>query len=315
MSHSIDNLKQPRPWLSIYSAISRLVQWAERHAEWFFIGPSLLVMFALIGFPLIYTLYMSVHDWFMASSKPPEFIGLRNFVQVFASTSFRESAGRTLFYTMLTVVSPTLLGLVAALMFSRAFWGRGLFRSIFVLPMMATPVAIALIWTMMLHPQLGVLNYLLSLVGIPPSLWIFSRNSVIPTLAMVETWQTTPFSMLIILGGLATIPAELYEAATVDGASPFQKFRFVTLPLAWPYIMVAMLFRTIDALKSFDIIYVMTQGGPGDASQTINILLYLQAFVYYHLGYASAIVVLFFLIILSACLVLIRLRRLSSWQY
>lgn len=315
MSQSMNNLEQPRALPSVHAVFPHLVHWVERRAQWFFIGPSFLVMFALIVFPLVYTLYMSFHDWFLASSKPPEFIGLDNFFQVLRSTSFRESAGRTLNYTVLTVLFPTLLGVVVALVLSRSFRGRGLFRTIFVMPMMATPVAIALIWMMMFHPQLGVLNYLLSLVGLGPSLWVFSRDSVIASLAMVETWQTTPFMMLIILGGLSTIPTDLYEAATVDGASPLQRFRFLTLPLVWPYIMVAMLFRTIDALKSFDIIYVMTQGGPGDASQTINILLYLQAFVYYHLGYASAIVVLFFLLIVSVCIVLIRIRRLSSWQY
>jgi multiple sugar transport system permease protein len=283
--------------------------WAERHAHLVFIVPTMLVMFALLGFPLLYTLYMSVHEWFIASTRPPEFIGIQNFVQALTSTQFQQAVVRTLYYTVLAVAIPALLGLVAALVFAQQFYGRGLLRTIFIFPMTATPVAIALIWVMMFHPSLGVLNYLLSLVGLPSSLWIFSRQTVIPSLVMVETWHTTPFMMLIILGGLATLPVELFEAATVDGANALQKFRYVTLPLIWPYIMVAVLLRTIDALKSFDSIYVMTQGGPGNASETINIYLYLQAFAYYHIGYASAVVLLFFLLVIAASLLLIRLRR------
>ena len=289
--------------------------WAERHAHLFFIGPAVLVMFALIGFPLIYTVYMSLHDWSIASTQPPQFIGLQNFVQALSAVQFREAVLRTLYYTVLAVLAPTILGLAAALVFARPFRGRGMLRTIFVLPMMATPVAMALIWEMMFNPMLGVLNYLLSLVGLPPNLWIFSRETVIPSLVLVETWSTTPFMMLIILGGRAALPPDLFEAATVDGANAIQKFRYLTLPLVWPYMMVAIMLRTIDALKAFDSIYVLTQGGPGSASETINIFLYLQAFAYYHIGYSSAVVLLFFLLVIVASVVLIRVRRSTSWQY
>src|SRR5205823_9125331 len=139
------------------------------------------------------------------------------------------------------------------------------------LPMMATPVAVALVWTMMFHPQLGVLNYLLSLVGIPPQLWVFDPGTVIPSLVLVETWQWTPLVMLIVLGGLAALPTEPYEAAQLDGASEWQLFRYITLPLLAPFLVVAAVIRTIDAIKAFDTIYVISQGGPGTASETINL--------------------------------------------
>ena len=180
--------------------------------------------------------------------------------------------------------------------------------------MMATPVSIALIWQMMFHPQLGVLNYFLSLLHISPQLWIYSPHSVILTLSIVETWQWTPFVMLIVLGGLAVLPTEPYEAALIDGASRFQTIRYVTIPLVWPYIMTAILLRSIDALKSFDIIYVMTQGGPGTASETINIFLYLQAFAFYNIGISSAIVVIFFLILVAMSIGLLITRQKTSWQ-
>jgi multiple sugar transport system permease protein len=212
------------------------------------------------------------------------------------------------------VLGPTVLGTAAALAFARPFPGRGLLRTVFSLPMMATPVSIALIWQMMFHPQLGILNYLLSLVGIGPQPWIFSRTSALPSLALVETWQWTPFVMLIVLGGLAALPTEPYEAARIDGASRWQVIRYVTIPLVWPYIMVAIILRAIDALKTFDIIYVMTQGGPGTASETLNIFLYLQAFAFFNIGFASAVVVVYFLILMVMSVGLMITRQKTSWQ-
>lgn len=183
-----------------------------------------------------------------------------------------------------------------------------------MMPMIATPVAIALVWTMMFHPQLGVLNYLLSRVGLPPSLWVYSPKTVIPSLVLVETWQWTPLVMIIVLGGLASLPVEPMESAVVDGANSLQIFRHITLPLVMPFIMVAVVLRMIDALKSFDIIFAITQGGPGTASETINIYLFLQAFSFYRIGHASAVVVVFFAIIVAASLIMLWLRQKTKWQ-
>jgi multiple sugar transport system permease protein len=185
---------------------------------------------------------------------------------------------------------------------------------LFVMPMMATPVAIALVWTMMFHPQLGVLNYLLSFIGIGPQEWFFNPRTVIPSLVLVETWQWTPLVMLIVLGGLAAIPTEPYESAEIDGANAFQRFRYITLPMIAPFLMVAVIIRTIDALKSFDIIYAITQGGPGTASETINLYLYSVAFAYYDVGYGSAIAVVFFALVIALSLLMLHLRQRTKWM-
>jgi multiple sugar transport system permease protein len=166
---------------------------------------------------------------------------------------------------------------------------------------------------MMFNPQLGVLNYLLSLVGIGPQAWVFHPASVIPSLVMVETWQWTPLVMLIVLGGLASLPAEPYESAEIDGATGWQKFRYITLPMIAPFLLLAAMIRTVDALTSFDIIYAITQGGPGTASETINLYLYSVAFAYYDVGYGSAIAVVFFVLIVALSLVLLHLRQRSKW--
>ncbi len=178
-----------------------------------------------------------------------------------------RSVGHTLVYTALSVALPLILGTLAAVIFNNKFPLRGFFRGLFILPMMATPVAIALVWTMMFHPQLGVLNYLLSLFGLPPSLWVFHPATAIPSLVLVETWQWTPLVMLIVLGGLSAIPTEPYESAQIDGATPWQTFRYISLPMITPFLFIAAMIRMIDAVKSFDIIFAITQGGPGSASE------------------------------------------------
>jgi len=277
-----------------------------------FVVPALAATFAIIIFPWLFTLYVSVQDWDAAG--PAGFVGLDNYTRLIFDERFLLSVVRTVYYSVLTVVAPLVLGTIAAVLLHREFRFRGLVRGIFLLPMMATPVAIALVWVMMFHPQFGVLNYLLERVGLPASLWVYAPETVIPALAMVETWQWTPFTMLIVLGGLASLPKDPYESATIDGANAWQTFRHITLPLVMPFIMVAAVLRAIDAFKAFDTIYPITQGGPGTASETINIYLYLQAFSYTHIGSSSAVVVVFFAMILVLAYVMMWLRQRSVWE-
>src|SRR5258706_9044661 len=274
--------------------------------------PELIVVLAVIIFPWAYTIWMSLHEWKVGA--PPTFVGLANYIRLPSDARFVESVWHTLVYTALSVALPLLLGTLAAVGFHAKFPMRGFLRGLFILPMMATPVAIALVWTMMFHPQLGILNYLLSLVGLPPQLWVFHPATVIPSLVLVETWQWTPLVMLIVLGGLAAIPAEPYESAQIDGATRWQIFRYISLPLIMPFLIIASMIRMIDAVKSFDIIFAITQGGPGSASETINLYLYSVAFVYYDVGYASAIVVVFFALIVALAGALLRLQQTTHWN-
>jgi multiple sugar transport system permease protein len=274
---------------------------------WPFVVPAVIVVLAVIVFPWAFTIWMSLNEWKVGA--PTTYVGLANYLRLPTDPRFVDAVWQTLLYTALSVALPLLLGTLAALVFHARFPLRGFLRGLFILPMMATPVAIALVWTMMFHPQLGVLNYLLSLVGIPPQLWVFHPATVIPSLVLVETWQWTPLVMLIVLGGLAAIPAEPYESALIDGANLWQVFRFITLPLITPFLFIAAMIRMIDAVKSFDIIYAITQGGPGTASETINLYLYSVAFAYYDVGYASAIAVVFFALIVALAGALLHLRQ------
>ena len=280
---------------------------------WPFVVPALIVVLAVIVFPWLFTIWMSFNEWKVGS--PTTFVGLTNYLRLPTDPRFVEAVGHTLVYSARSVLLPLIFGTLAAVVFHAQFPFRGFLRAIFIMPMMATPVAIALVWTMMFHPQLGVLNYLLSFVGIPPQLWVFHPDTVIPSLVLVETWQWTPLVMLIVLGGIAAIPTEPYESAQIDGAGMWQMFRYITLPLILPFIFIAAMIRTIDAVKSFDIIFAITQGGPGSASETINLYLYSVAFTYYDLGYGSAIAVILFLLIVALAATLLVLRQRAMYGH
>ena len=288
-------------------------RFVERHPVPVFTFPSVVAVTLLMAFPVAYTLYMSVHSWYASSLVSPSFNGLENFRRAFVDDDrFRNALWLTVYFTGLATLLQLVLGVALALVLNRPFRGKGLVRSIFLLPMVATPVAIALVWMMMYNPTLGVMNYLVGLVGLGPYRWVSNAAVVVPALAIVDTWEWTPLITLITLAGLATLPIEPYESALIDGASPAQMFWRITLPLLRPTIVVALLFRAIDCLKTFDIIYVMTQGGPGFASETLNVYTFQVGLFYFHIGYASSLLVILFALVLGVSLLLIKVRR-GAW--
>lgn len=289
-------------------------RWGHRHARWLFPAPAVLIVAVIVVYPIVYTGWMSLQEWFASSLTPPRFVGAENYGKILLGDArFREAVGRTVWFTVLAVAAETALGVAMALLFNREFWGRGLLRTLAILPMVATPTAIALVFVMMYHPTLGVANYLLTVVGLSPFRWTYSSQTALYALALVDVWQWTPLIMLIALAGLASLPREPYEAAHLDGASTAQAFWHITLPLLRPTVVVAVLFRAIDALKTFDIIFVMTQGGPANASETINLLLFSQAFSYFNMGYAASMAVTLFALVMGASLLLIKVRRTAAW--
>jgi multiple sugar transport system permease protein len=290
--------------------LDSLLAFIDRRAALLFPAPAVLVLVGIMVFPSLFNIYMSLHQWFATSAAKPEFIGLKNFAELYLrDENFLDSIWRTFYFTAFAVIVEMVLGLAIALLLNRKLKGHKIIRTLFMLPMMATPTAMALIWVLMYNPTLGVLNFLLSLLGVPPQEWLSNLHLVIPALALVDIWQYTPFVTLILLAGLATIPVEPLESARIDGASPWQVVWHIILPLLRPTMMVAALFRVIDTLKTFDTIYVMTQGGPGRASQTINLFAFQTAFEYFHIGYASAVSLSLIALVFMVSGVLIRLRR------
>jgi len=213
-----------------------------------------------------------------------------------------------IYFSGLSLSLEMVLGLLIAVYFNRQFKGSEAVQAIYILPFAATPVAVALIWRIMLNPEIGVLNYLLRSVGLPGSLWVSSPQTVIPALVMVDVWKWTPMITLIVLAGLKSLPHEPYEAARVDGASALQIFWYITLPLIRPVLIAALMLRSLDNLKEFDIIYTITQGGPGIASETLYLYSYMVGFSFFKAGYGSALMVVVFLIVLVFNVVMNRMR-------
>lgn len=273
-------------------------------------APALIAMAIVMGFPLLYLCSMSLHRWSLIGFAAPRFIGFENFAALWSDDRFTGSLWRTLYFTALGLASNIPLGLGIALLLDQRFPTRNLLRALMILPMVATPAAMGLVWTVMLDPSLGIVRYLLRAVGIGhPPLWLSDPAWVVPTLVGVDAWMWTPMVALICMAGLAALPTEPFEAARVDGAGPWQRFRFITLPLLAPTLLVAVMLRVMDLLKVIDIVYVMTGGGPGHTSETINLYNYLVALSYDKIGYGSAIALVLFALVLICTVALIRFRR------
>ena len=219
------------------------------------------------------------------------------------------SLWRTFTFTFAAVVVETILGIGIAILFHQDFKGKNALKTLFLLPMIATPVAIGLVWMLIFEPNIGFANKVLQFFHISPQLWLASPQQVLGSLVIVDVWQWTPMIALVVLAGLSSLPTEPYEAAMVDGANRWQVLLKITLPLLQPTILVAVLLRSIDALKTFDIIYAMTGGGPDFNSETINIYSFVQGFSYFQLGMTSALLMIFFVIVLGMSTLLVSARK------
>ena len=286
------------------SALSRFV---DRRQSFAYPAPAVFALFLIVVLPIAFNLYLALTKWTIGLGQP-RFIGLENFVELLSDERVRNGMKVMVYFSGLSLSLEIVLGLLIAIYFNRQFKGSEIVQAIYIIPFAATPVAVALIWRIMLNPEIGVLNYLLESVGLPRSLWVSSQTTVIPTLVMVDVWKWTPMITLIVLAGLKSLPHEPYEAARVDGASALQIFWYITLPLIRPVLIAALMLRSLDNLKEFDIIYTITQGGPGVASETLYLYSYNVAFNFFKAGYGSALMVVVFLIVLGFNVVMNRLR-------
>ncbi|WP_457662889.1 carbohydrate ABC transporter permease [Sinorhizobium medicae] len=214
---------------------------------------------------------------------------------------------------ILSMVLQLVAGIYLAMLLFHSKRLSGLLRSLLISPFMMPPVVAGMMWLVILDPSLGAANYILESVGLPPSEWLASPVWVIPTIALIDTWQWAPYVALIVLGGLQSLPPSVYEAAQIDGASSFRIFRRITLPLLLPTIVTAAVLRSVDLLRFFDIIYITTQGGPGNASNTLNIYGFRVGFEFFNIGYSSALMITLSVIVLGAVLMLNRLRNAVAW--
>jgi multiple sugar transport system permease protein len=267
----------------------------------------------LIGYPVVYGFWLSFHNyqWNMPSLGIP-FVGLQNYAEIPRNADLVNSVRWTLAFTAIAVPIECAIGLAAALVLHSAVVGRArtVLRGVLLLPMMLSGVVDGFMWRMLLDAEFGPVNHLLSLVGISPVAWFAKPFSAQMAVIASDVWLTTPLVMLILLAGLQIIPEELHEAARIDGASGWQAFLHVTLPLLRYSILVVLIIRTMDAVRAFDQIFALTKGGPGTSTETIMYYTYQYAFVFYQMGRASAIsFVILIGISLITCGYLVVLRR------
>jgi multiple sugar transport system permease protein len=276
--------------------------WANRHRKWLFAAPAMIFVGLLIAVPLAWTVYLSLTDAQGSVRAESRFVGVANYLKVFGDTErFWPAVLRTFTFTGGAVAAEMVLGMGIALLLWRPFKGEKWVRVAILMPLVATPVAVGMMWRLIFDPNIGFANQFLSWFGIPPQPWLSGQTTALPTLIFVDVWQWTPMIVLILLAGLTSLSEEPDEAARIDGASSWQRFRFVTLPLLRSTVIVAIVLRGIDALKTFDILYATKGKGGGSFHEveTLNVYAFGLSFDYNDYGIASTVLILFFLLIIA----------------
>ncbi len=273
--------------------------------------PAVAFTTAMIAFPFAYTVWFSLQE-FSFGGTPKLNFGL-NYVEMLQDPEFWNGLKITLVLYALSLVLQLVLGTYVALLLHGSRKLSGIVRTMMISPFVLPPVVVGMMWLVVLDPSIGAANYLLQSVGLARSDWLASPMWVIPTVAMIDTWQWTPYVALIVLGGLQSLPPNVYEAAQIDGASRWNTFWRITFPLLAPTLVTAAILRSVDLLRFFDIIYITTQGGPGNASNTLNIYGFRKGFELFEIGYASALMITLSAIVLGAVMVLTQARRRVAW--
>ena len=259
---------------------------SDRRLAYLFLAPAIAVLLSLSIYPLIYSLTVSLQVESPAGVR----WSLGNFQRLVSDNFFLSAMGHTFIYAASALVCEFLLGLGLALLLNSEIRGRGVFRAALLVPMMLPAVVVGVVWRLMLNPNFGAINGTLKGLGFNTEAltWTASPRLALLSVIVVDIWQWTPFVFLVLLAGLQAIPQEPYEAAKIDGSSRWQTFRYVTLPLLKPAILIALLLRTMDLLRVFDQIFILTEGGPGFATETISLYIYRTAFRFFDFGYAAA---------------------------
>ena len=266
--------------------------------------PALLLLVGML-YPFLLGVYYSLTSYFLQYPHLFRFVGLGNYLKLPGDPLFTYSVQFTLAYTAIAVLIQVGVGIGVALLLHARIVGRGVLRAMMLMPLMMPPVITALMWkVMMASTKAGILNHLLGLLGLGPVNWLGSINAAMASVLIIDTWGNLPFVSLILLGGLQSLPYEPYEAAVVDGAGGWEIFRYITLPLLKPFIILATTFRIMDSLRIFDVIYATTVGGPADATMNLHMRAFYYAFQWYQMGMGMAYAMVLLALVFIASYVL-----------
>lgn len=286
------------------SSISSII---GRNSGLLYLAPATILLFVITIVPFCYLFYNSLMQWDLRKAYLGKtFIGLTNYIAMSSDGMFLQSFQVTILLVAGIVGSQLILGMLLALLFSREFFGKRVLRSLFLIPLITTPVVVGLTWRMLYNTDLGMINYLFTQVGLTAPLWLASPDWAPISIIITDTWAMTPFVTLMFVAGLQSVPTDPYEAAKVDGASALDRFYYITLPMLRPLIFLALIFRITDAVRMFDLIYVMTGGGPANATQTINMYAYKVGFMFLDMGYGSALAMVLMLICIGISFILVK---------
>ncbi|WP_137241110.1 sugar ABC transporter permease (plasmid) [Pantoea agglomerans] len=286
----------------------------EQRQAWVLLAPMLLVMLLLTAWPLLRTIWLSFTDAaLIGSGETPAWIGLENYLYALSDPDFRASIWRTLYFTLVSVTVEGIIGVLVALLLNQKFIGRNVLRVLVILPWALPTIVNAMMWRLNFNPDYGSINALLSQLGIIDGYrsWLGSPEAALNAVMFADIWKNYPLVTLLVLAALQSIPEDLFEAARLDGASAWRRFRAITFPAIVAPLGVALVLRTIDAFKIFDIIYVMTRGGPADSTKTLSFFVYQESFSYLRAGSGAAYAILMTLM----CALLITLYLLMLWHH
>lgn len=264
-------------------------RWFERHLRVLMLAPAMLVLLTLTIFPSIYMIVAAATRISPNPNLPWQFAGADNFLRLLTDEQFHVGLWNTLVFTVFAVGAEFLLGLGLALLLDRYIRRLNFLKTILMLPMMLPPVAVAITWKLIYEPQFGVLNEIMFRLGLPLQAWAGDVRLAMFSVIVADVWQWTPFMFLLMLAGLASLPDEPYEAAAIDGASAWRQFWDLTLPFLKPVIAIALLLRIMDALRLFDLVFILTGGGPADRTKTLSLYIYQVAYRFADPSYAAAI--------------------------
>jgi multiple sugar transport system permease protein len=266
--------------------------------------PALATLLLVFAYPLTYSLWLSLNAYNI--TRPPVFVGLNNYMLIVEDPRVWESFGTSFKFAGISLVVQFVIGFGLALLLHRVVLFRGLIRTVIIIPLMLTPVVLGLNWRMMLNFDWGIINYFVRLLGFAPINFVNDPNWAMASLILVDVWHTTPFTVLVISAGLASLPDEPFEAASIDGAGAWQKLWYLTIPMLRPLILVVLLFRSYELIRVYDIVFAVTGGGPGRLTETISFHIFSRLFQGFQVGYSSAISYILFIVCLLLSLVIIK---------